>query len=294
LLPQDLSNSVSQEIKKRGISSGGIDSFSFSSGGCINSTGIFRCGDQSFFLKWNIESRFQEMFRLEFESLNILRENCNLTVPEPLFYGETDLHCYLVMEHIPSTGQSKEYWTKLGEGLALLHRNTAENFGWKENNYIGSLDQINSENIDWVEFFLQYRLDTALKMAIDTGIMEFRDRELFEKMTPVVRELLDSDEVPALIHGDLWGGNIMSDSRGEPCIIDPAIYYANREVEIAFTTLFGRFGDGFYRAYQNSFPLSPGFEKRFELYNLYPLLVHANLFGGGYVNSARQIMKKFS
>ncbi len=294
MIPSILSKSINERFRSLGIESGGINDFTGVAGGCINDTGIIHFDQRNYFVKWNSRKRFPEMFKKEAKALEMLGEACPLKIPKPIFYGDEADYSYLVMEWIESRGRVEHYWETLGQGLAELHRTKSERFGFEEDNFIGSLEQSNTWNTNWLEFFFENRVRIPLEMAIDGGIMDPSDLKYLERLKDEIGNLFPEGEKPALIHGDLWGGNIMSDSLGAPCIIDPAIYFANREIEIAFTTLFGRFGEDFYSAYNESFPMELGFEKRIELYNLYPLLVHANLFGGGYVNSCRQILKRYS
>ncbi len=292
MIPENLKNYLKSQLRSNGLSNSSISGFSFSSGGCINSSGVLESGNKSFFLKWNDENRFPGIFSKEFSALSSLKASTSLMVPEPLLEGSFEGTGFLLMEHIQSGGGSRDYWKELAEGLAELHRNSSEKYGWKENNYIGSLVQKNEEMNDWGEFFAQKRLLEPLGMAVNSGIMYSKDLRELELAIANMKELLVL-ESPALIHGDLWSGNIMRGPQGQAVIIDPAIYYGHREIEIAFTTMFGGFDKDFYRYYQECFPMEKGYEKRFELYNLYPLLVHANLFGGGYISSARQLIKKY-
>ncbi len=285
---------IGTELRRGAYTVGGIDRVMAATGGCINDTAILVSGEKDFFVKWNSREAFPMMFEKEFRALERLRDSCSLTIPQPLLVGEFEEDSYLVMECITGGRRNENYWEELGRGLAKLHRQSALEFGWEEHNFIGSLPQYNDANRDWPEFFVENRINKPLQMAVDAGILGSDDIRLCDSANRIFLELLKGPENPAMIHGDLWSGNLMVDRNGLPCLIDPAIYFANREIEIAFTTLFGRFGEGFYDAYQEVFQMESGFENRFEVYNLYPLLVHANLFGGAYVGSYRQLIKKYN
>jgi fructosamine-3-kinase len=165
-------------------------------------------------------------------------------------------------------------------------------FGLDHENYIGSLTQINSVKSDWLDFYINERLGYQLKMAVDHGKLGSGTVQDFEQFYVFLESFLPS-EAPSLLHGDLWGGNLMIGSAGEPVIFDPAVYYGNREVDLAMTRLFGGFSSRFYETYNEEFPLLPGYEDRIDVYQLYPLLVHVNLFGGGYISQVKSILNQF-
>ena len=180
----------------------------------------------------------------------------------------------------------------MGARLAALHRCSKDFFGLDHNNYIGSLRQFNHQQTSWVNFFIEQRLNVQLKLAIDSGMMDSKWLNEFESLYAKLPAMLP-EEKPSLLHGDLWGGNLITDEKGEPCLIDPAVYFGSREADLAMTKLFGGFDDEFYTSYQHTFPLQPGYDKRFDIYNLYPLLVHVNLFGGSYKSAVANILKAF-
>ena len=157
----------------------------------------------------------------------------------------------------------------------------------------GRFEQYNHPNSNWINFFIEQRLDVQVKLAIKSGAVDAGWEKKFEALYAKLPSLI-AVEKPSLIHGDLWSGNLITDEKGEPCLIDPAVYYGNREADLAMTRLFGGFSGEFYSAYEEAFPLPPGAEGRVDLYNLYPLLVHVNLFGGSYVHSVESILRAFS
>ena len=232
------------------------------------------------------------MFQAEAQGLKILYNTKTLKIPVVIGHGETSRHGWILMEHIAGAGRKANYWEQLGKRLALMHKNTNDKFGLPQDNYIGSLPQKNTPLENWVEFLITNRFDPMLAMARDRGEADEKVARSFEKLYGKLKGLLVHED-PALLHGDLWSGNIMIDNHGSPVLIDPAVYYGNREVDLAFTTLFGGFDKKFYTSYQEEWPLEGGFEDRFDIYNLYPLMVHVNIFGGGYINQVKQVLSRY-
>ncbi len=257
-------------------------------GGSINNTYKVTTSDKVCFVKVN-RNIPDDFFEKEAEGLSLLSKTNKVRTPEVIFIGRN----LLVLEFIERGRESKDYWGNLGQRLADIHKVAASSFGLDHHNYIGSLEQINSWHSNWPEFFVERRLLPLANQAYAKGRLEKRGVELIEHLSKKINTLL-VHEKPSLLHGDLWSGNVMADLSEAPVLIDPAVYYGNREIEIAFTTLFGGFDSSFYESYQESFPLEKNFDKRIDLYNLYPLLVHANLFGGGYANSVMTILRRFA
>lgn len=269
-----------------------IENFFPASGGCINNGGKITTSKGIFFVKWNSLHKYPEMFRAESKGLSLLRSTGALDVPEPLYSGEANDFQFLLLKFIASSTPTKSYWENLGSGLAALHKETSEDFGLDHPNYIGSLPQSNDRRTNWVEFFIHERLEKQLDLT-DKNDYEIRSlRKKFELLYVKLPSIL-IQERPSLLHGDLWSGNIMVNDNGEPTIIDPAVYYGNREIDIAMTQLFGRFEDGFYQSYEYHFPMVKGFQERLNIYNLYPLLVHLNLFGGSYLQQLKAAVRRF-
>jgi protein-ribulosamine 3-kinase len=227
--------------------------------------------------------------KAEVNGLELLKSTKTVNTPEIIGYGETDEKGYLILEFLKGSRKSN-YWIELGENLARLHQTTHEAFGLEHNNFIGALPQINDFKKSWTDFFVTCRIQPQLDLA--KGKLPIKVLEGFDKLIPKLHSLLPV-EGPALLHGDLWSGNVMTNNAGDPVLIDPAVYFGHREIEIAFTHLFGGFDDNFYNSYHSAFPLPSDFRERIDLYNLYPLLVHVNLFGGNYVNQVEAILQRF-
>jgi fructosamine-3-kinase len=221
-----------------------------------------------------------------------LKESGNIQVPLVLQQGLWQQQQFFLLQWIDSAATSKDFWQSFGHSLAAMHRNTADFFGWKEDNYIGTLFQTNTKQISWDQFFIQSRIKPMLQLLADTGKFsedEYNNALAFCNTCSGVFP----KEPPALLHGDLWRGNFMANKDGEAVLYDPAVYYGHREMDIGMTKLFGGFPAEFYTAYQQVYPLATGWEQRLPLAQLYPVLVHAVLFGGHYILQAKDIMQQF-
>ncbi|HEY1023594.1 MAG TPA: fructosamine kinase family protein [Sphingobacteriaceae bacterium] len=263
------------------------------SGGSINRCYRLKAGRRTFFAKVNGTSGFKNMFAMEAEGLRTIGNTGTIAVPGVIGFGVSAEQQFLLMEWIdPGTRTCKAEY-ELGRKLAGLHRNSASAFGLDHDNFIGSLPQSNRLTRTWDDFFISERIEPLLKTAIDNGLIS---RTVVADLSLIAKTLLSRCpiEMPALLHGDLWSGNVMFTAGGEPMLIDPAVYYGHREMDIAMTNLFGGFSDEFYAGYQHEFPLEGGWRDRVDLWNLYPLLVHLNLFGVGYLPQVKTILKRFS
>lgn len=250
-------------------------------GGSINRSYRLDGRDGPAFLKLNA-ARMRAMFEAEAAGLAAIRATQTLAAPRVLAVGATADTAYLALEWLELTGPSAMAEARLGERLAGLHRHAGERFGWQRDNTIGATPQPNPLRDDWLEFWRDVRLGHQLALAEARGLagaLVARLRRLCEHLD---RWLAAHRPLPSLVHGDLWGGNWSATRAAEPCVFDPAVYWGDREVDIAMTRLFGGFGARFYAAYENAWPLPDGAAERVELYNLYHLINHFNLFGGGY------------
>lgn len=260
-------------------------------GGSYNGAEFLETDIGRFFVKTNFNTA-PDTFEKEASGLGWLGKNGALKVPKVYGHGIMEGLQYLVMEWIPSGSPGKNYWEDLGRGLAGLHRTSAKQFGFVEDNYISILPQHNPERGQWVDFFIEERLERMLALASSRGLLEENFLKKFRKIYPRLPSWFPK-ESPALLHGDLWSGNVLVTEEGSPSLIDPAVYFGHREMDLAFSRLFGGFSGRFYSAYQEIFPLAPDFESRKDLYNLYPLLVHLILFGRSYFASIENVIKKY-
>ncbi len=282
-----VSEATGEPVQVKGMSTIG--------GGCINDAQLADTDKGRFFMKYNSASSYPGMFETEAKGLELLESSGCLKVPSVVGYGEADNQSILVLEYIAAAAQKPGFWQEFGEGLARMHQQQPDDgqFGLDHDNYIGSLPQRNRKHDNWTDFFISERLDAQLKMARDQGRAGKELAAMFEKF---YRHLPDffPEEPPALLHGDLWSGNYMTGEEGEPVIIDPAVYYGHRYMDLGMSKLFGGFSGAFYDAYDEQYPLEKGWQEGIEVANLYPLMVHVNLFGGGYLNSVKGILRRFA
>ena len=262
------------------------------SGGDINESYMLETSSGDYFVKKNSLSRFPGMFEKEADGLRLLSKTKVIPVPDVIGVGEENDVAFLVLKYINSAPKHPGFWNTFAKKLAQLHKHTADQFGLDHDNYIGSLYQSNRYHKRWTDFFREERLEAQVKLARDHGAIGKETVQAFERFYNKLDEIFPV-ESPALLHGDLWGGNFMVDERGEAVIIDPAVYFGHREMDIAMSQLFGGFDLQFYEAYNRHFPLEKGWQQRIDYCNLYPLMVHVNLFGGGYLHSVTSILKQF-
>ena len=287
---------ISEEIKQAIQESlnADIQSVQRVSGGSINRAAKAELSNgKKCFLKWN-SSANPEMFLKEKKGLQQLQHaDTDLRVPTVLATGQTRGGTGFLVQEFINEGQPKATSNEqFGQSLAQLHQHQGARFGLTYDNYIGKLPQYNDQHDSWTDFFIEQRMQPQLRMAMDSGKLNETTANHFEAMYKQLGNIFP-DEPPALLHGDLWGGNYFFDKNGKATIYDPAIYYGCREIELAFTYLFGGFSQDFYRAYKNIWPLEPNFSQRKDIYNLYPLLVHTNLFGGSYARQVESIVNRF-
>jgi fructosamine-3-kinase len=231
------------------------------------------------------------MFTEEARGLDWLRAAEALRIPAVVAVGDdAEGPRFLALEYLEPGRHESAFDEKLGRGLAALHRAGARTFGFDHDNYIGSLPQSNRAHATWAAFYREERILPLVQRAIDRGALARGARAKFDRLFDRLEALVGPTEPPARLHGDLWGGNLHADERGEPCLIDPAVYGGHREVDLAMMRLFGGFGARVFAAYDEAWPLADGHERRVALYQLYPLLVHVNLFGGGYADSSMRAL----
>jgi fructosamine-3-kinase len=227
------------------------------------------------------------------KGLDLLRANTKLTVPRPIKAGNINGISYLLMENIEAGVTKTDFWIDFGRQLSEIHRITDKMYGLGYDNFIGSLEQKNIQHDDWVRFFIEMRLYPQLELARNSGKIDKDLQDRFEILATKLPQLIPA-EPPSLLHGDLWSGNFLTDSSGHAALIDPAVYFGHREMEISFTKLFGGFNSAFYDSYDENYPLEPGFDQRMDIHNLYPLLVHVNLFGTSYLNGIVSTLSRYT
>jgi fructosamine-3-kinase len=262
-------------------------------GGSINDTYRVTINhNQTFFLKSNSSTAFPGLFDKEKSGLEFLRKQNCLQVPSVISHEKDDNFQFLLLEWIEGGIKNESFWKKFGEQLAQLHHVTNNEFGFGEDNYMGSLPQSNSYSHNWIDFFIDYRLRPQIALALQKKLLQKKHTDSFEILFGKLGSILN-EEKPSLIHGDLWAGNFMCTEQSLPVLIDPAVYFGHRNMDLAMTTLFGGFDQVFYDSYHYHFPLPANYREQWEICNLYPLLIHLNLFGEGYLYDIKSTLNKF-
>lgn len=258
-------------------------------GGDINEAYAVALADRRALFVKTRQGAAPAMYAREASGLRWLAEAHALRVPEVIAEHEM----FLALEMIEGGRKARDHDEALGRGLARLHRHGAPSFGLAQDNFIGSLPQPNTPASDWPCFYGERRLLFQLRMAIDRGRASARLESGIERVVARLPSLVGPSEPPSRLHGDLWAGNAHTDEQGRPVLIDPAVYGGHREIDLAMMKLFGGFLDRVFEAYDEEHPLESGWQDRIPLYQLYPLMVHVNLFGGGYASSVERIVARF-
>ncbi|MDH4316080.1 MAG: fructosamine kinase family protein [Gammaproteobacteria bacterium] len=261
-------------------------------GGDHSSAWQLRSAGKQWFVKTGSSASLSQ-FEAESDGLRELRAAGAVRVPDPIACGSVGNDSYLVLEWLALEQRNAGSDAKLGEGLALQHRCCADRFGWHRDNTIGATPQRNTWNADWQDFFRRERIGYQLALAAQNGFGGELQEQGDIAMAGIGRMFAKYRPLPSLLHGDLWGGNYAS-VNSEPVIFDPAVYFGDRETDLAMTRLFGGFGEAFYRAYETSWPLDAGHEERSVLYQLYHVLNHLNIFGAGYLSRSLQLLRRLN
>lgn len=292
MLPEELKKSVEYALTSHFEKQVEISEIRSIGGGCINEAFSLKTNVGKYFIKYNSASAYPGMFEQEASGLKILANTKTIEIPGVICSAETEEYAYLILQYIETGESPRTFWNDFGTKLADLHRNTSEYFGLEHDNYIGSLVQINNPHPDFFSFFISERIEPQLKEARNKGAFSNSETRYFDSLFNTLPNIVPVEK-PALIHGDLWNGNYMVTADGSPCLIDPAVYFGHREADIAMTKLFGGFHSDFYGAYNQAWAMEKDWQKRIDIFNLYPLLVHVNLFGGSYVRQVLQIIRQF-
>lgn len=256
-------------------------------GGCINTAYRLGNADQRYFVKLN-KADCLTMFEAEAAGLLELAASNTVRAPQPICWGVIADQAYLVLEYLDLRSVDERVMVLLGQQLAYLHKTISPAFGWRYNNTLGTTPQVNTIHTNWSLFWRQNRLKSQLDLAATHGYgghLQRNGERLIERFTALFKNY---QPTPALLHGDLWIGNVGCTVDGQPVIYDPAVYYGDRETDVAMTELFGGFSARFYQAYQDTYPLHEGYPLRRQLYNLYHILNHLNLFGSSYLKQAER------
>lgn len=291
MIPKEINRALQNWFREQGLSEE-INHTQSIGGGSINSAFKISTRNDSWFLKFNSARAHPQMFESEYHGLKLMADSKTIRIPEPFYFYEGDQYSCILMEWIDQGARTTDFWTRFAQELAQMHQCSEEYFGLDFDNYMGSLPQKNTPHPDFISFFIQERLEPQIKLARDDGYISPKHIKHCERMYAELASIFP-EEKPALVHGDLWNGNFMNDENGNPLIMDPAVYFGHREVDIAMTTMFGGFSSEFYEAYQNFYPMEKSWESRLDYYKLYPILIHVNLFGYSYVSSFERIISRF-
>lgn len=244
------------------------------------------------FCKFNDARKYPDLFATETRGLALLAAQNLFRIPKVIAATQMDETQLLVLEYIEEGPRTPAFWRRFGEQLALLHRITQPAFGLEFDNYMGLLPQNNTSTPGWITFFRDRRLQPQLELAADRGLLPGGLLPRFERLFARLPEFFPP-EPPALLHGDLWSGNFLCDTESRPVLIDPAVHFGHRHMDLAMTKLFGGFEPAFYQAYHANYPFPPGYREQWEIANLYPLLVHVNIFGPRWLRHILPIMERF-
>jgi fructosamine-3-kinase len=287
-----LLNDLDEWIEEHFVNDLGIERVVPISGGDINRCFKLESYASDYFLKVNQKESQKDFLEKEALSLKLINKTGGLKVPKVLSVGKEGKYPYMLLEWIERAEPDKPFWENFGAGLAQMHQTTYPFHGFVTDNYIGTLKQDNIGCNTWSDFFVNHRLVPLVKSARDKGIIDEKTVERFDSLYIRIPEVFE-EEKPSLLHGDFWYGNYMCDSAGDAVIFDPASYFGNRIMDIAMSKLFGGFPDNFYHAYNTVWHLPFGWQKAVEVANFYPLLVHANLFGGSYAEMVKQSLARY-
>ncbi|MFC4027265.1 fructosamine kinase family protein [Zunongwangia endophytica] len=258
-------------------------------GGDINDVFLLNTTEGKKVVKLNSAKRFPGMFEAEMAGMKALKNAEAIDVPKMIdVYTEDEYSC-LLMEYRETGSKSSNFWSLFGKQMADLHKNSRSTFGFSEDNYIGSLPQQNKDHENIVDFYINERLQPQFKLAKENGYGLGDIDKFCTELFNIIPQ-----EKPALIHGDLWNGNYLVNKDGNPCLIDPAVAYAPREMDLSMMKLFGGFDEDLFNTYFEEYPVEKGFENRIPIWQLYYLLVHLNLFGTGYLGSCKNIVERYT
>ena len=293
MISKELKVSVHEILRQKSKMDIGAISFQTIGGGSINQT--FKLTTEkkkSFFLKINSADRYPYLFQKEANGLALLEATKLVLTPNIIACASLQGYQLLLLEWIPSGPKIKNFWENFGSQLAKLHQQTAPLYGFDEDNYMGALPQKNSFSTQWADFFIHQRIDPLLKMAVDKKLMDTGDMAHFNQLYKEIPSIFPVEK-PSLLHGDLWSGNFLCNENSEPVLIDPAVYFGHRQMDLAMTSLFGGFDPVFYQSYSHYFPLPVNHKEIWQVCNLYPLLIHLNLFGKSYLPDILQTIRQF-
>ena len=284
-------NEILERLKSLNL---GIENIYPVKGGALNDTFRIESYQEKYFLKLNTAPNFPQLFEKESNGLKSIAEHSSFDIPDIIQYGITNNDFqYLILEWIEKIEPSVVSWENFGKNLAQLHQNTNDQFGWHEDNYIAIIVQPNQYKNTWEEFYSENRILPMIKLLVDKNLLNEKESKAAENLCAELINIFPKEK-PALIHGDLWNGNLITRPNDEITLVDPAVHYAHREMDLAIAELFGGFDQVFFDSYNEILPLEGNFNERKPIAQLFPLLVHALLFEGYYIKDVQAILKKFT
>jgi fructosamine-3-kinase len=262
------------------------------SGGSINNTFQVATANQRFFCKTNSATKFPHLFNQEAAGLRLIEKEGLIRTPAIIDLFEADTHQVLLLEWIEPSSPTITFWKRFGEALALLHVVSHDQFGLENNNYMGAIPQVNTLTTNWPAFFINNRLEPLIQQCYSLKLITAQHVDKFHTLYQLIPSLYDK-ESPSLLHGDLWSGNFICTTDQQPVLIDPAVYFGHRSIDLGMTTLFGGFDKVFYEAYQHHHPFPANYKEQWAVSNLYPLLIHLLLFGRSYLPAIDRTLNDF-
>ena len=294
MIPASIQKYLNQLLQKKAVLQISSLQFQSAGGGSINDCyTIIANRSKRFFLKLNSKTIYPSLFEKEKNGLEFLAKQRVIPVPEVIFYDIVDDKQILLLEWIKAGLKTDQFWKQFGEQMAALHQITETHFGFTEDNYMGALPQVNKQNKNWVDFFIHYRLEPQITLARKRHLLENKHISSFVNLYKQLPGIFN-EEKPSLLHGDLWSGNYICNENSKPVLVDPAVYFGHRSIDLAMTTLFGGYDNQFYEAYNYHFPFPGNYREQWAICNLYPLLIHLNLFGPGYLHQIESTLQKFN
>lgn len=289
-----IQSSIQQKLKE--LFSNNTNEISFGSvgGGCINETHKISFANQLFFCKINSATKFPHLFHKEASGLRLIAQQNLIKVPGVIDCFETNGQQVLLLQWIHEGERTEGFWKKFGEQLAALHQVSNEHFGLNEDNYMGSVPQSNQPVDNWIDFFIQQRLQPLIDKCLKQNLLSSKHQTQFENLYKQLPSIFDQEQKPSLLHGDLWSGNFMCSQNEEPVLIDTAVYFGHPSIDLGMTTLFGGFHAAFYEAYNYHSPFPSNNKEQWEVCNLYPLLIHLLLFGRSYLSAIERTLHNYN
>jgi fructosamine-3-kinase len=250
--------------------------------------------NRTYFCKINDAAAFPHLFRKEAAGLDLLAAQNILKTPAVIHYDILNDKQVLLLEWITSGIKTDSFWEIFGKGLARLHSVPNSQFGWNEENYMGSVLQQNGPEKSWTPFLENSRLQPLVSKCSEAKLLSLKHQDVFQQLYKKLSQIFSEEEKPSLLHGDLWSGNFMCNDSSQPVFIDPAVYFGHRSMDLAMTTLFGGFDKIFYESYKYHFPFPNNYKEQWKVCNLYPLLIHLLLFGKSYLPPIENILNEFA